>query len=190
MPAEQLFIIDAFTSEPCAGNSAGVIVDADGLTDLQMQAIAREINSAETTFITQPVDSSALVNFRWFTPAREVEFCGHATLAGVHALLETGRFKPPIGGGDATLRIETRFRGIVSIRVEQPADSRRKHSIWIDMPPPTLRPCHLPIAEVVGLVGGDRSVLDPELPAADRALCTSWWSRSPIVGESWSGGLA
>lgn len=164
MSSTDIFLVDAFTSQPFAGNSAGVVVDANGLTDPQMQAIAREVNSAETTFITRPTDFSATANFRWFTPAREVEFCGHATLAGVHALLETGRLDRPAPQRDATLRIETRHRGIVPIRVEARGGAVASWLIWIDMPTPTLKPCRLPMAEVLGLAGGDVSALDPELP--------------------------
>jgi len=160
----EIFVVDAFTSNAFAGNSAGVVVDATSLTDAQMQAIAREVNSAETTFITPPSDASSNASFRWFTPAREVEFCGHATLAGVHTLLEAGRLAAPVGGLDSTLRIETRYRGIVPIRVESRNDDHKAWLIWIDMPEPSLKPCHLPMAEVVRLAGGDVSVLDPELP--------------------------
>lgn len=165
MNAREILLVDAFTSRAFAGNSAGVVIDANGLTDSQMQAIAREVNSAETTFITKPGSAAADVNFRWFTPNREVEFCGHATLAGVHALLESGRLKNPEPGRDSTLRIETRFRGIVPIRVEASYPGRPPFSIWIDMPTPTLRPCHIPMAEVVQLAGGDISMLDPDMPA-------------------------
>src|SRR5215470_17172243 len=91
MRGEQVWIVDAFTDKAFAGNSAGVVLDVDGLREPQMQSIAREINSAETTFVARPESAEADVAFRWFAPAREVEFCGHATLAGVHALLESGR---------------------------------------------------------------------------------------------------
>lgn len=165
MSSRQIFLVDAFTAQAFSGNSAGVVVDANGLTDPQMQAIAREVNSAETTFITRPTDPTATVNFRWFTPNREVEFCGHATLAGVHTLLETERLVRPAPQRDTALRIETRHRGIVQIRVESRGVAGAAWSIWIDMPTPTLKPCHLPMAEVVGLTGGDVSALDPDLPA-------------------------
>src|SRR6266404_6667615 len=85
-------LVDAFALSPYSGNVAGVILTADGLTDRQMQLIAAEFNASETTFILPATRPDAAVRFRWFSPGCEVNFCGHATLGGVHALLETGRF--------------------------------------------------------------------------------------------------
>ena len=80
--------VDAFTTIPYTGNPAGVVTDADGLTEGQMQAIAREMNLSETAFILPPSKSSADLSIRWFTPYLEVPRCGHATIAGFHALAE------------------------------------------------------------------------------------------------------
>lgn len=81
-------MVDAFAHGPYTGNPAGVLTQADGLSDQQMQAIAREINASETSFITGTRSDSGKLNLRWFTPAREVGFCGHATMAAAHALLD------------------------------------------------------------------------------------------------------
>src|SRR6185437_7094542 len=60
---------------------AGVIPNADGLTDQQMQAIARELNNSETAFICEPWGADHHVRVRFFTPKTEVPSCGHATIA-------------------------------------------------------------------------------------------------------------
>ncbi len=83
--------VDAFTTTPFAGNPAGVVLDGTGLNPTQMQAIAGEMQLAETAFLDTPTDALADYRLRWFTPTREVAFCGHATVATAHALVEAGR---------------------------------------------------------------------------------------------------
>jgi len=83
-----LLQIDAFTDRPFAGNPAAVCL-LDGPADpAWMQHVAREMNLSETAFVHSERDAFRL---RWFTPAVEVELCGHATVATSHALWETGR---------------------------------------------------------------------------------------------------
>ena len=81
MKTFRIYQIDAFTRERFTGNSAGVVANADGLTDSQMQAIARELNNAETAFILSPTASDHEVGIRFFTPTTEVPSCGHATIS-------------------------------------------------------------------------------------------------------------
>jgi PhzF family phenazine biosynthesis protein len=78
-----IYQIDAFTNKPFSGNPAGVTFD-DGLTSEEMQLIAKEMNLAETAFIGK--SDKADYHLRWFTPAVEVELCGHATIASLHFL--------------------------------------------------------------------------------------------------------
>lgn len=77
----RLYQVDSFTKELFRGNPAGVVPNADGLTDEQMQNIARELNNSETAFILQPTDNSHQVWVKFFTPTTEVPSCGHATIA-------------------------------------------------------------------------------------------------------------
>ncbi len=77
----RLYQVDAFTQERFRGNPAGVVPNADGLSEHQMQSIAREMNNSETAFILSPEDSSHDVRVRFFTPTTEVPSCGHATVA-------------------------------------------------------------------------------------------------------------
>jgi PhzF family phenazine biosynthesis protein len=80
-----IYQIDSFTKERLTGNPAGVVTNADGLTDQQMQKIARELNNSETAFIFQPEDNTYDVKVRFFTPTKEVPICGHATIAAHYA---------------------------------------------------------------------------------------------------------
>ncbi|MGB8953790.1 MAG: PhzF family phenazine biosynthesis protein [Tumebacillaceae bacterium] len=77
----KIYHVDAFTTEPFGGNAAGVVPDASGLSEAEMQKIAREMNLSETAFLT-PAGSESAADFRvrYFTPASEINFCGHATI--------------------------------------------------------------------------------------------------------------
>ncbi|NOW82636.1 PhzF family phenazine biosynthesis protein [Clostridium beijerinckii] len=99
-----LYQVDSFTKEKFTGNPAGVISNADGLTDYEMQKIARELNNSETAFILSSNSSEYDVQVRFFTPTSEVPICGHATIAAhyVRAIeneLETSRIYHKTGAG-------------------------------------------------------------------------------------------
>ncbi|MBN2591811.1 MAG: PhzF family isomerase [Sedimentisphaerales bacterium] len=81
MKTYRVYQVDAFTKERFKGNPAGVVTNADGLSDIQMQAIARELNNAETAFILSPTAPDHDVWIRFFTPTTEVPSCGHATIS-------------------------------------------------------------------------------------------------------------
>jgi len=83
-------IVDAFTRHPGAGNRAGVMLDAPPLDAEEMMAIARAVSASETAFLLPP-SAGADFAMRYFSPAAEVDFCGHATVATFHLLAETGR---------------------------------------------------------------------------------------------------
>jgi PhzF family phenazine biosynthesis protein len=83
MPTIPVYVVDAFTRRPFSGNPAAVCPLEAWLPDAQMQQIAAEHNLAETAFI---VNEPAGWRIRWFTPAVEVDLCGHATLASAHVL--------------------------------------------------------------------------------------------------------
>ncbi|MGA9293307.1 MAG: PhzF family isomerase [Ignavibacteriaceae bacterium] len=77
--------IDSFTKEKFKGNPAGVVVNADGLSDIQMQLIARELNNSETAFLFAKDSDDCDGVIRYFTPKTEVPTCGHATIAAMYA---------------------------------------------------------------------------------------------------------
>ncbi len=72
--------MDSFTKDRFQGNPAGVVPNADGLSEAQMQAIAREMNNSETAFILSPTSSDHEVWVRFFMPTTEVPSCGHAAI--------------------------------------------------------------------------------------------------------------
>lgn len=84
METHRLYQVDSFTQEIFTGNPAGVVSNADGLTEEQMQRIAREMNCSETAFVFSPEgdDHDALIRF--YTPTTEVPICGHATIAAIY----------------------------------------------------------------------------------------------------------
>ncbi|ADK14840.1 MULTISPECIES: PhzF family isomerase [Clostridium] len=99
-----LYQIDSFTKEKFTGNPAGVITNADGLTDYEMQKIARELNNSETAFIFSSNSREYDAHIRFFTPTNEVPICGHATIAAHYARavengLDTSRVYHKTGAG-------------------------------------------------------------------------------------------
>ena len=82
---ESIFQVDAFTNQPFSGNPAGVVLLNEGQSEDWMLSIAREMNLSETAFL---IGEKTSYNLRWFTPATEVDLCGHATLSAAHILYE------------------------------------------------------------------------------------------------------
>lgn len=109
--------VDAFTTTPYTGNIAGVVLDADGLDERQMQRIAREMNVSETAFLMAPSAEGATMRLRYFTPTWEIPLCGHATIAAFHLLAERGLLKTParvaLETGAGVLDVEVRADGEV-----------------------------------------------------------------------------
>ncbi|HUV87841.1 MAG TPA: PhzF family phenazine biosynthesis protein [bacterium] len=95
-----IYQVDAFTEEPFAGNPAAVCLLDGPADEAWMQNVGREMNLSETAFLYRQDDG---FNLRWFTPAVEVELCGHATLAGAHVLFTEGYLR-----GDDEARFHTK----------------------------------------------------------------------------------
>ncbi len=85
MRSYTIYQIDSFTKEKFTGNPAGVVTHAEGLSDFEMQKIARELNNSETAFIFTPKHPEYDLHIRFFTPTSEVPICGHATIAAHYA---------------------------------------------------------------------------------------------------------
>ena len=81
--------VDAFSDAPFSGNPAGVCLLDEPLDESLMQSIAFELGIAETAFLVQG-DEPTTFGLRWFSPATEIDLCGHATLASAHALRQWG----------------------------------------------------------------------------------------------------
>ena len=101
MKALRFFTADVFTTEPFTGNQLAVVFGAEGLPTETLQAITREFNYAETTFVFAPEDPSHTRRVRIFTPELEVPFAGHPTIGTAHVLVATGEV--PARGNEMTL---------------------------------------------------------------------------------------
>lgn len=123
--------VDAFTTTPFCGNFAGVVLNADGLTEKEMQIIAREVNLPETAFILRPTLRQADIRIRWFTPTTEVPLCGHATIAAFHALAEDGEAGMSTNG-QHYFQLQTKS-GILPVKVEK---NFCRISVEFDLPHP------------------------------------------------------
>src|SRR3972149_12169165 len=96
MPRHPFVQLDVFTSRPLAGNLLAVFPDATGLDAVTMQALAREMNLSETTFVTP--SSSATRRVRFFTPAAEIPLAGHPTIGTWWMLAGAGELEVPSSG--------------------------------------------------------------------------------------------
>ncbi|MGK5031438.1 PhzF family phenazine biosynthesis protein [Janthinobacterium sp. MDT1-19] len=112
--------VDVFSSVPFLGNPLAVVLDANGLDDAQMQAIARWTGLSETTFVLAPRDPAADYRVRIFSPETEFPFAGHPTLGTAHALLDAGM--QPKGArivqecGVGLVQIERRAGGVLAFQ--------------------------------------------------------------------------
>lgn len=90
--AVRIVQVDAFTNRPFAGNPAAVCILAQVASEQWMRDVAREMNLSETAFLVPRLSDAqpGAYDLRWFTPAVEVDLCGHATIAGAHVLWEEG----------------------------------------------------------------------------------------------------
>ena len=86
---------DVFTAQPFGGNPVAIFPDAQGLTDDQLQQIAREMNLSETVFVFPPSDPAAIVRLRIFTPTQEIPFAGHPVVGTMHVLAQLGLIATP-----------------------------------------------------------------------------------------------
>jgi trans-2,3-dihydro-3-hydroxyanthranilate isomerase len=147
-------VTDVFTQTRFAGNMLAVFPDAAGLTPGQMQAIARELNLSETTFVFPP-ERGRLARVRIFTPDRELPFAGHPTIGTAFVLAtldriaaDVDRFAFEEGIGDVEVRIERRADPFVA---------------WLQTPPISFGRTldRAAVAEMLGLREDD---FLPELP--------------------------
>ena len=104
---------DVFADRPGAGNPLAVVLDAEGLSDDDMQAIARWTRLPETTFVLPPVDDATSYRLRIFSPRREVPFAGHPSVGTAHAVLEAGLATPRDG-----LLVQDGIAGKLPLRVQ------------------------------------------------------------------------
>lgn len=155
--------VDAFTSRPFAGNPAAVCVLPEPRPDDWMRDVAREMNLSETAFLTR---RDGDFNLRWFTPAVEVDLCGHATVASAHVLWQDGHL--PKG---QQARFHTRSGLLLADQKDEwiELDFPAKLATPAEAPPELLPALDIPRATYVGKNAWDYLV-EIESEAALRAL--------------------
>jgi trans-2,3-dihydro-3-hydroxyanthranilate isomerase len=126
--------VDVFTDRAFGGNPLGVVLDAGGLSTAQMQAIAREFNYSETTFVLPPADKANDAQVRIFTVNREIPFAGHPNV-GTAFVLATLAAKPPVrllfeeGAGLVPVEIVTEQGRVVSTEFTAPQTLKRMSQV-------------------------------------------------------------
>ncbi|WP_137283678.1 PhzF family phenazine biosynthesis protein [Halorussus salinisoli] len=145
METRRALQVDAFADEPFAGNAAGVVPNADDLTEAQMQAIATELAVSETAFFRSSDEADRRV--RYFTPTTEVDLCGHATIASHAHLLEDGVIDP------GTHSLETNV-GVLDIEVDEDG------TVWMTQDAPEIREVDLDYERVADALGIDHAALE------------------------------
>ncbi|MFD1511854.1 PhzF family phenazine biosynthesis protein [Halomarina rubra] len=144
MDTRRTLLVDAFTDDPLAGNAAGLVPDAEGLDEGQMQAIARELNASETAFLTDSEEADRRI--RYFTPETEVNLCGHATVAA-HAFLHRAE-----AIDDGTHSLATNV-GVLDVEVESDG------TVWMTQAPPETHAVDVDYEEVAAAIGVDLDAL-------------------------------
>lgn len=142
----------AFAATPAGGNPAGVVLDAGGMTDERMQRIAADVGYSETAFLVGRAADAPVPRYRvrYWSPAAEVPFCGHATVATAVALAErdgpggvvfdtVGRITEDPATGSAAASVGAYLRELGhtkhTIRIHQGAHVRRPSLLTVTIPP-------------------------------------------------------
>jgi PhzF family phenazine biosynthesis protein len=150
MASPEILRYAAFADDPSGGNPAGVVLDASGLDDSAMQAIAAQVGYSETAFVTAG-DEPGSLDVRYFSPQAEVPFCGHATIA-------TGvAWAARHGAGD--LRLATRA-GLVALEVVGTPPVATLTSVA----PSSQAPAQQDLTEALAALRWRPDELDPALP--------------------------
>jgi trans-2,3-dihydro-3-hydroxyanthranilate isomerase len=143
-------VVDVFTDTPLAGNQLAVFTDARDLDPLTMQALAKEMNFAETVFVLRPQVDDADVRIRIFTPSNELPFAGHPTLGSAFVL------------GGPLQKIAIRLvtgAGVVPVELER--EGARISFGWMEQPIPTWGP-FADTGALLAFLGVERSGLPVE----------------------------
>jgi len=197
MTSRRYVQLDVFADRPGAGNPLAVVLDAEGLDDATMQAIARWTRLPETTFVFPATKSEASYGIRIFSPRREVPFAGHPSVGTAHAVLEAGLATPRDGllvqdgiagllplhviGSGATRTIAVRTPRAKVMEIASPQDARL-HDVLDALPLGNLPPA---------LMDGGRRWWLAELrdEAALRAATPPWEAIGKLAQETESMGM-
>ncbi|WP_337004640.1 MULTISPECIES: PhzF family phenazine biosynthesis protein [unclassified Microbacterium] len=161
----QILRFSAFAATPDGGNPAGVVLDAEGLDDADMQRIAADVGYSETAFLVGRADDADVPRYqvRYWSPAAEVPFCGHATVATAVALAERD--------GPGPIRFDT-VAGAVTMSTVR--DDSGAVEVSFTSVEPRVRELDDDVRDrLLTLLGLDASDLDPRFPARE-AFAGNW----------------
>ncbi|NHX40600.1 MULTISPECIES: PhzF family phenazine biosynthesis protein [Haloarcula] len=162
MDTRQALLVDAFAAEPTAGTPTGVVPEADGLTDDQMQAVASELGATETAFVLPAEDADR--RLRCFSPTKELAQAETAAVAAHAALYERGEID------DSEWTVAT-ARGDVAVETKQ------NGMVWVEQGRADITEVDIPYSDVADALGLNAATLRDV--GADLPLVTAG------VGESW-----
>ncbi|MGC0774085.1 MAG: PhzF family phenazine biosynthesis protein [Candidatus Acidiferrum sp.] len=154
----RFYTLDVFTTTRFEGNPLAVITDGDGLSDVQMLAIAREMNLSETVFVQRPTDDDALARLRIFTTREELKLAGHPVIGTWFLLAELGVVPAQEGGvhilqqtGAGILPVEIRFK------------DGRPQRVTMTQKEASFRPAKIKHSALAAALGLSPKDLDPKL---------------------------
>lgn len=150
----KVFHYDAFSTKPNMGNPAGLVIDAEGLTNDEMQLIAKKVGFNETSFVLP--SNVADIRIRYFTPGHEMNLCGHATVGTIFALHERGLLK-----GKRNLTIETKA-SVLPVHID--IDENGESFIKMRQTAPQFQKFDGSIEELAHSIGLHGNDLDETLP--------------------------
>ena len=129
-----VYLIDAFTSRPFAGNPAAICPLQSWLPDATLQSIANEHNLSETAYYVPNAKGAGHFDLRWFTPEVEVDLCGHATLASAHVIRAIRR---EYSGAEISFHTKS---GVLTVTTEKAQEAERYVMDFPARPPLALAP--------------------------------------------------
>ena len=157
MTEHRVVQVDVFTDRAFGGNPLAVVFDAAPLGDADMQAVAREMNLSETTFLLPPTRPDCAARVRIFTPAREVPFAGHPTIGTSWVLATSGML--PAGATRFSLE-----EGIGPVEVELEGDPARPAFLWMRHGAATFGPEQTDRSAFAAALGLTEADLLPRVP--------------------------
>lgn len=166
--------IDAFTKTPFQGNPAGVVLRAEGLNSRQMQKIAKEMNLSETAFVVKRWNRQ-LYSVRFFTPEKEVNLCGHATIATFYALAETGEIRSSKPYAEVFQKTKA---GHLAVRIFFEQGSPKM--ILMGQAKPRFQPARINRRVLSKILGIETSSLDLQCSPIEKAFTGLWHLIVPI----------
>lgn len=156
----RIYLVDVFAERRLEGNQLAVVVDSEGLADAEMQAIAREMNYSETTFLLSHDPRDGGYDVRIFTPAKELPFAGHPTLGTAFVIREEIAPRRP---SEVALHLKI---GRVPVRFE---DADGRSTAWMKAPDPQFGPS-CPPELAAAAAGVSVEDLETRLPAQEMSV--------------------